>query len=499
MNLAEKLIISRPLYISDSDDPKCGYCKGQKDTDNKFATEGWRDLHKDDLDTIKFQSTTVGFHTELITAEMYDKLCNLGYRRSGNFIYKTDMLRNCCRLYTIRTNKAYLKMSKELKMCLRRFKKNITSAKFKPKPHYSDWVEELCDYQSNSSTFKTVFEPALFSEEKFQLYVKYQESIHHDEGNTTDQFESFLCNSPFSEEEIMGTTEEWEQLNNWFNLTSDDVILRNGPVHECYYHNGKLIAVAVLDFFSSGISSVYFIWDPDYSKWSLGKVSALREIAILSKINRPYYYLGYYIEDCPKMNYKAKYGGEILDVCNNKYIPLSKVSPMLKNGELFVGTNQPTGALRQEIDTLSTEKVNFEENFHNAADEIYGPNGVAFETSNQSAQLLKRYGLNYDVTKTRDIYIHNDNNDKTDPHSRSRIHRFPNFVPGLVPLTEILEYFENGTIGEVNRNTMIFDTRFHSIRVLKDLELENSDTKTAICDVIRLIGLNNTKNAIVII
>jgi len=44
------------------------------------------------------------------------------------------------------------------------------------------------------------------------------------------------------------------------------------------YHNtvymidGKLIAFSVIDILPGCVSSVYFVWDPDYAWASLGKV-----------------------------------------------------------------------------------------------------------------------------------------------------------------------------------------------------------------------------------
>ncbi|RYG52917.1 hypothetical protein EON67_00040 [archaeon] len=59
-------------------------------------------------------------------------------------------------------------------------------------------------------------------------------------------------------------------------------------------------------------SSVYVLYDPDYAHLSLGKLTALVDIAavrrLASKLPRlRYYYLGYYIHRCPKMRYKAEY------------------------------------------------------------------------------------------------------------------------------------------------------------------------------------------------
>ena len=91
-------------------------------------------------------------------------------------------------------------------------------------------------------------------------------------------------------------------------------VSRLGPTHECYYLDGKLIAISVIDFLPTGVSSVYLIWDPDYAHLSLGTLLAVREVQMCHELNLGYYYLGYYLEDCDKMRYKKKFGGEVLDV-----------------------------------------------------------------------------------------------------------------------------------------------------------------------------------------
>lgn len=63
--------------------------------------------------------------------------------------------------------------------------------------------------------------------------------------------------------------------------------------------DGKLIAVGVLDILPKCLSSVYLFYDPDYAHLALGKVSALREIALVLQLQRKagfhecqWYYLG---------------------------------------------------------------------------------------------------------------------------------------------------------------------------------------------------------------
>lgn len=78
-----------------------------------------------------------------------------------------------------------------------------------------------------------------------------------------------------------------------------------GTVHQHYRIEGYLIGVGVVDLLPRGLSSVYAFYDPLFSRdiTALGKYMSLREI----QEKREYYYLGYYIESCPKMRYKAEY------------------------------------------------------------------------------------------------------------------------------------------------------------------------------------------------
>jgi arginine-tRNA-protein transferase len=71
--------------------------------------------------------------------------------------------------------------------------------------------------------------------------------------------------------------------------------------------------VTVVDILPTCLSSVYSFFDPILSKTlQLGKITALREIEWVQRaqVHRPelkYYYLGFYVNSCPKMSYKAEY------------------------------------------------------------------------------------------------------------------------------------------------------------------------------------------------
>lgn len=74
-----------------------------------------------------------------------------------------------------------------------------------------------------------------------------------------------------------------------------------------YYYEDTLVGVDLIDVLEDGISSIYFYYDPDYSHLSLGKLSLLRQIHLAKEYKKKWIYLGYYVEECSSLNYKAHY------------------------------------------------------------------------------------------------------------------------------------------------------------------------------------------------
>jgi arginine-tRNA-protein transferase len=94
------------------------------------------------------------------------------------------------------------------------------------------------------------------------------------------------------------------------------------------------MGISVIDILPSCVSSVYFIWDPDWAWVSLGKWSALREVALVKDManagakGMTYVYMGelrgmfyhsngssmsgYWIAGCGKMRYKSEYSPSYL-------------------------------------------------------------------------------------------------------------------------------------------------------------------------------------------
>jgi arginine-tRNA-protein transferase len=74
-----------------------------------------------------------------------------------------------------------------------------------------------------------------------------------------------------------------------------------------YYIDDKLVGIDLVDFLDDGISAIYFYYDPAFKNFSLGNYSIYKQIELAKQKDLRWIYLGYYIEDCNSLNYKANY------------------------------------------------------------------------------------------------------------------------------------------------------------------------------------------------
>lgn len=199
-----------------------------------------------------------------ISPQAYSQLSQLGFRRSGNFIYKPDCT-NCQACIPMRIPVSQFKASKSQKRIL---KKNA----------------DLNIFETHS----------IQSDKYYQLYSDYI-NLRHADGDmypaSREQYDSFL-NNPF------GCTK-------YFSFSDKD----------------KVIAVSVVDQLIDGLSAVYTFYDPNEESRSLGTLAILWQIQHAAQQNLQHLYLGYWIKNCQKMNYKSRFKpSEIL--INQKWTPL---------------------------------------------------------------------------------------------------------------------------------------------------------------------------------
>jgi arginine-tRNA-protein transferase len=116
------------------------------------------------------------------------------------------------------------------------------------------------------------------SVEKLELYNRYIGAWHGKTPSNMDDFELLFYDSPVR-------TADFEHRD----------------------REGRLLAVGICDLSAESVSSVYFYFEPEEAARSLGVWGALREIDYCQDQGIPYYYLGYWVESCSKMNYKNRF------------------------------------------------------------------------------------------------------------------------------------------------------------------------------------------------
>ncbi|KAL1411670.1 Arginyl-tRNA--protein transferase 1 [Vanrija albida] len=308
----------------------CGYC----------SPPGQRSSRK--------SSRSYGMVAPSMSPSFYQGLIDRGWRRSGEYVYHPDMGDTCCPQYTIRLDAGAFVLSKNQRGVVNRFnrfletghkpgegggdesagKKGAAKAKGKGKAKPFDLVEELRLHQVGYGTgeskhkFELEFVPAESTDETFALYKRYQMAVHNDGPgkNSVASFSRFLCDSPLGDEDITYSP----------GADTQHLPQHYGSYHLLYRVNGKLIGISVIDVLPACVSSVYFIWDPDWAWAALGKLSALFEVALARQMaaagaeGLKWLYMGYWIADCPKMRYKGEYAPSfLLDPGTNQFHPLT--------------------------------------------------------------------------------------------------------------------------------------------------------------------------------
>jgi leucyl-tRNA---protein transferase len=80
------------------------------------------------------------------------------------------------------------------------------------------------------------------------------------------------------------------------------------PTEEwCYFVDERLVAVGYVDVLPDGLSAIYFFHDPEERHRSLGTFNVLSVIDSARQRGLPWVYLGYYVEGCGSVEYKARF------------------------------------------------------------------------------------------------------------------------------------------------------------------------------------------------
>ena len=183
--------------------------------------------------------------TQRMTPSSYERFLNAGFRRSGQMIYRPSC-KGCQECQPIRILAQQFRPDRSMRRCWRA---------------NQDLVSQMG--------------PPLLSTEKTELYQRYI-STRHDKEDPAGP-EDFLYLTPVESREVE------------FRL------------------DGELVSVAIVDTVPSGLSAVYTFFAPEQATRGLGTYAVLWEIEYCRQHDLPYVYLGYYIRDSRKMNYKTRF------------------------------------------------------------------------------------------------------------------------------------------------------------------------------------------------
>lgn len=185
----------------------------------------------------------------------YLTLMNRGFRRSGEFVYR-PVCDGCSECVPIRIPVAHFSRSRSQQRVARR-----------------------------NADVSVSIGPPIPTDDRHALFCRYLR--HQHDGSMSDRredFEDFLYRSPTTTLEMT------------------------------YAVESRIVAIGIVDVCPPALSSVYFYFDPDEARRSLGIFGGLCEIEECRRRGIAYWYLGYYVRDCRRMNYKASFRPyELLD------------------------------------------------------------------------------------------------------------------------------------------------------------------------------------------
>lgn len=192
----------------------------------------------------------MGLPVQPISGERFDELMEHGYRRSGMMFYRTQCP-GC-------------QACEALRIDVHRFQTNRSQRRTLLR------AKDL-RFQLASPSVDSI---------RVQLFNRHRNTrglAQSDVPVTLDDYQSFLLGAP--------------------NLSYELSI----------WQADKLLSVSITDWGKTSLSAVYCFFDPDYSQWSLGTLSILKQIELALHHGHRWLYLGFYVAENSHLSYKANF------------------------------------------------------------------------------------------------------------------------------------------------------------------------------------------------
>jgi leucyl-tRNA---protein transferase len=192
--------------------------------------------------------------TDLATmnaVELYERLSRAGFRRSHGLAYR-PACPGCSACIPVR----------------------IVVDRF-------DWTRAFRKTMSRNADLRATEMAAHATMEQFRLFTRYQRSRHSGGEMSSMGFRDYQA------------------------MVEDSPV--DTRIVEYRDAGGELVAVMLADLQQDALSAVYSLYDPTQERRSLGTYMVLWMIERCEEIGLPFVYLGYWIEQSPKMAYKARF------------------------------------------------------------------------------------------------------------------------------------------------------------------------------------------------
>lgn len=194
-------------------------------------------------------------------SEINDLLTQGGFRRSQNIAYR-PVCDNCQACVSIRIITDEFNMNRSMKRV----------------------------WRNNSDLIGTVGD-AITTDEQYALFHDYLEARHRDGGMSGMSVQDYKM--------MVEDTDVSTKVIEYRRRGPDSFITGKGE--------GELIAVALTDMLSDGLSMVYSFYNPELHSRSLGTFIILDHLQRARQYGLPHVYLGYWVNGSRKMDYKIRF------------------------------------------------------------------------------------------------------------------------------------------------------------------------------------------------